>query len=385
MQLKPRRRMRSILRRVLLVGLTASLVSWNAVPVRADEASGTWTGALEGRGNYFWERSTRVVVPEGRVDLAAPNGVRLHAEYLVDVISSASIGQGVTEDGVLTELRHGVGVGVGKEVEVAGGAQLDLGVRGTYSRENDYTSFIYGLDAGLSLDERNTKLNLGLTAVNDAIEANNDPTFKGELDGLTVSLGVERVVNRTITLSAGYQVARLTGYLGNPYRRVVFENGAPLREKPPDDRTRHNASARVAFFIPATDTALHLGYRAYLDSWDIAALTPELRVCQQLGATVLSASYRFYLQTRASFAEEDGRYAGSSDEGGDVDTTNDPKLLAMRSHTLGLMLEHELSFLESSVLDFAKHATIDLRFDRYWSDNAFGNGVMATAGGRLPF
>ncbi len=351
----------------------------------ADEASGTWTGALEGRGNYFWERSTRVIVPEARVDLAAPNGVRMNAEYLVDVISSASIGQGVTEDGVLTELRHGLGLGVGKELEVSDDAQLDLALRGTYSTEDDYTSFIYGLDSGLSFDERNTKLSLGVTAVNDAIEANNDPSFEGKLDGLTVSLGVERVVNRTITLSASYQVAYLDGYLGNPYRRVVFENGAPLREKPPDDRTRHNLSARVAFFIPATDTALHLGYRAYIDSWDMAALTPELRVCQQLGATVLSASYRFYLQTRASFAEEDGRYAGSSDDDAAVDTTNDPKLLAMRSHTLGLMLEHELTFFESTVFDFAKHATIDLRFDRYWSSNTFGNGVMATAGGRLPF
>ncbi|MEY4581343.1 MAG: hypothetical protein RL701_6046, partial [Pseudomonadota bacterium] len=26
----------------------------------ADEASGTWTGEVEGRGNYFYERSTRV-------------------------------------------------------------------------------------------------------------------------------------------------------------------------------------------------------------------------------------------------------------------------------------------------------------------------------------
>jgi hypothetical protein len=367
----------------------ARLLSWVLLCVpaaaHADEASGTWTGALEGRGNYYWERSTRVVVPEGRVDLAAPNGVRMHAEYLVDVISSASIGQGVTEDGVLTELRHGVGLGVGKELEIADGTQLDLGARGVYSFENDYTSWIYGVDGALSLDERTTKLTLGLTAVNDKIEANNDPTFEGQLDGLTVSLGVERVVNRTITVSAGYQVAHLSGFLGNPYRRVVFENGAPLRESPPDERTRHNFSGRVAFFIPATDTALHLGHRAYIDSGNIAALTPELRVCQQIGDTVLSASYRLYLQTRASFAQESGRYPGSSDGGLDVETTNDPKLLAMRSHTLGLMLEHELGFLESTVLDFARHATIDLRFDRYWSNSSFGNGILATAGGRIPF
>ena len=370
---------------VFVAGLCAAWLVLSGGAARADEASGDWSGALEGRGNYFWERSTRVIVPEGRIDLEAPNGIRMNAEYLVDVISSASIGQGVTEDGVLTELRHGVGAGVGKELSIGDGTQLDLALRGTYSTEDDYTSFIYGFDTALSLDQRNTKLMLGATVVSDEIEANNDPMFHGQLDGLTVSLGVERVVNRTLTVSAAYQLAHLDGYLGNAYLRVVFENGAPLRESPPKTRTRHNASAHAAFFIPVTDTTLHLGYRAYIDSWDMVALTPEVRVCEQLGDTVLSVSYRFYIQTRAEFAEEDGRYAGSSDTDAAVDTTNDPKLLAMRSHTLGLMLEHQLGFLEGTPLDFASEATIDLRVDRYWSSNTFGNGIIATAGGRLPF
>jgi hypothetical protein len=126
----------------------------------ADEASGTWTGVVEGRGNYFWERSTRVVVPEIELKLVAPNGVRMGVGYLVDAISSASIAQtGSDIDAVFTEYRHGVHAEVGKEVEL-GSMQIDPSVHGTYSTEDDYDSIIYGGGVALSWDERNNKLSL---------------------------------------------------------------------------------------------------------------------------------------------------------------------------------------------------------------------------------
>jgi hypothetical protein len=349
---------------------------------RADEASGAWSGTLEGRGNYYWERSTRVVVPEVRLELEAPNGIRMHGEYLIDVISSASIGQGVEEDGVLTELRQGAGAGVGKELDF-GSSQLDLSIHATYSTENDYKSWIYGLETALSFAERNTKLSLGVTRVSDSIEANNDPTWSGELDGVTVSFGVEQVLGPRVTFSLGYQVAYLEGFLGNAYRRVLFEQDAPQREDPPSKRMRHNLTGRVAIAFP-TGTALHVLNRGYLDSWEIAAVTPELRAYQELGdSSIVRLRYRFYAQSGAEFARRTAYPGNVLDYKGD--TTNDPKLLAMRSHTLGLAFEQRLDFLSGSFLGFADQAWIDIMIDRYWSNTAFGNGVIGTAGGRLPF
>jgi hypothetical protein len=349
---------------------------------RADEASGTWSGTLEGRTNYYWERSTRVVVPEGRLDLEAPNGIRMHGEYLVDVISSASIGQGVEEDGVITELRHGVGAGVGKELDF-GSSQLDLSIHGTYSTENDYKSWIYGLETSLSFAERNSKISLGVTRVSDDIEANNDPAWSGELDGVTVSLGLEQILGPRITFSFGYQLAYLEGFLGNAYRRVTFEQGAPSRESPPDTRLRHNLTSRVAFALPS-GTAVHVLNRGYLDSWEIAAITPELRVYQELGqSSFVRLRYRFYAQSSAEFARETA-YPGSPLDYTDP-TTNDPKLLAMRTHTLGFAFEQRLDFLAGTFLDFAQQTWLDIGLDRYWSTSAFGNGVIGTVGGRMPF
>ncbi|MFT5353063.1 MAG: hypothetical protein ACI9KE_000260, partial [Polyangiales bacterium] len=65
---------------------------------QADRASGTWTGDLQLRGNYYWERSTRVVAPSLSAGIVSPDGVRVGGEYLVDSITSASQAAGVLED-----------------------------------------------------------------------------------------------------------------------------------------------------------------------------------------------------------------------------------------------------------------------------------------------
>jgi hypothetical protein len=357
-----------------------------ATTAHADEASGTWTGSLEGRGNYFWENSTRVIVPEVEARIEAPNGVRAGVGYLVDAISSASIAQtGSDVDAVFTEFRHGIHLDIGKEFDLDG-VQLDPSAHVTYSTEDDYTSWIYGIGADLSFDERTNKVSLGVTLVNDSIQANNMPTFDEELNGITTSLAYERVLSPILVLTVGYQLGYLQGFLGNAYRRVVFEEGAPINEAPPGSRTRHNASARLSLFIPPSRTALQLLCRGYADTWEISAVTPEIRVLQEVGEDlIVRAHYRFYAQTAAWFARTDGTpYPGSSGSPMTA-STNDPKLADLVTHTFGGGLEYRLSFLEGTFLDFAREASIDISVDRYLTTSTFGNGVIATAGGRLPF
>src|SRR5688572_12402705 len=115
--------------RFLVLSLAAGAWLWSAwvaTPrVRADELTGRWSGEVEGRGNYYYERSTRVMIPTGRIAIASPNGIRMHVDYLVDIITSASIPSGAVEDKLFTELRHGIGTGVGKRFD-AGENDLDL-------------------------------------------------------------------------------------------------------------------------------------------------------------------------------------------------------------------------------------------------------------------
>jgi hypothetical protein len=349
-------------------------------PALAQETTGAWGGSLEGRGNYYYERSTRVMVPTGKIKIVSPDGFRIGVGYLVDVISSASIAQsGSRSDKVGQELRHGISAELGKELEL-GSAQLDLTLTGTYSTESDYKSIVYGLISSLALNEKNTRLTLGATGVQDEVRSNADPTFNKPLTGFTLGPSLEQVINPVLVLTVGYQFGYLQGFLANPYRRALV-GPLPYPENHPPERFRHNISSRLAWFLPRSNTAIHLLYSAYFDSWDIAALAPELRIYQQLGADwMLRPRYRFYVQSKAYF-ERPGRYP----VGWQGYVTNDPKMAEMRTHTLGLSVEYRLSALRGTAFDFAKDTWLDIAFERYWSTSSFGNGVIGTLGGRLVF
>src|SRR5690606_24154387 len=124
----------------------------------------------------------------------------------------------------------------------------------------------------------------------------------------------------------------------NPYRLVSVDN--VLRpETHPEDRLRHTVSGRVAYALPRTKSAIHLLYRAYFDSWRIAALTPEVRIYQQLVRdTRLRLRYRHYRQTRSFFFESNpDDYAGD-----DPFVTADPKMSRFHSHLMGAHLSVDL-------------------------------------------
>jgi hypothetical protein len=201
------------------------------------------------------------------------------------------------------------------------------------------------------------------------------------MSGLTLSAGYEQVLSPLAMVSLGYQFGYLEGFLANPYRSVPIMGRPPSDETHPDDRLRHTASLRFAFFVPATGTSLQIFLSGYKDSWEIEAITPELRIYQQFGPDFLvRLRNRFYAQTAAWFTR-----TPPYPQGWDGPVTNDPKLTEFISNTLGIQLEYRLSFLRGSFLDFAKDSWIDVSVDRYWNTNAYGDGVIGTAGGRLEF
>lgn len=349
---------------------------------RADEASGTWSGQVEGVGNYYWERSTRVIVPTFGAKIVAPNGVGVDASYLVDVISSASIAQsGSDEDAVFTELRHGIGLGLGKEFGT-GDTPLDLHLRGAYSTEDDYRSLSYGIDGALSFNDRTSVARLSFDRLDDEIESNADPTRHEELDGISVGTSWEQVLSRTLTLTTGYHLGYLNGFTANIYRRALI-GPLPHAEEHPRERWRHAAQARLRWYIPASGTAIHVMPRGYLDSWDIRAVNPELRIYQELGTpeVILRVRYRFYVQSAAEFYRPNAQYP----QGYMGYLSNDPKMADFRTHYAGIKFDFRLGFLDDSFLAFASQGWLYVNFDRIWNTNAYGNGVIGQVGGILPF
>jgi Protein of unknown function (DUF3570) len=354
----------------------------------ADAASGTTTGAVALRGNYYVERSTRVVAPavSGRID--TPQGVRVDATYLLDAITSASQATGTQSDVGFTEIRNDVQAGAGYELTF-GEAQLDVSLRGRVSKEPDYLSRGGGFSAALSLLQRTTVLRLNGYAVHDDVSRVDrlapaeDPTKLiarravrvGTLDAISLGFALDQVLSPTRTLTLGFDESILSGFTANPYRVVAFADGGGRAEGHPRERFRHAPYLSLAEYFPRTRSALRAGYRLYKDNWDILAHAAELRMHQELGSYLeLRGRYRYYTQRAAFF------YRPERNLRADRYITADPKMSAFHDHTLGLQARLGLSFLRQSPLSRLAAASLDFSFDYIFNTNRYGNGLMAQAG-----
>jgi len=357
----------------------------------ADRASDTWTGRVELRGSYYWERSTRVVAPTigGRID--APNGVTIQASYLVDSITSASVAAGALVDTGFREVRNEVTGSVGGEIDF-GENHLAITGGARFSHEPDYRSYSGNASVRLALDDRTTTIGLNATYLHDEVRqvfrtGSQIPPpaagmFDQDFDGVVLSLYAEHVVNSKLVVTGGYDLGILQGFLASPYRQVQID-GVLRPETHPDSRNRHTLWVRTQLAVPEAHGAAHVLLRGYADSWDIRAASVETRWYQALGESLLvRLRYRYYAQTASSF--ESGR-ATPMYSGAPRYFTADPKMQRFHDNEVGGAVITRLSFLDDSIFDWLDEAEIEFAFDYRFSTNRFGNAIFAAMVLRAPF
>ncbi|MEZ4336218.1 MAG: DUF3570 domain-containing protein [Sandaracinaceae bacterium] len=358
----------------------------------ADESSGTWTGNLQLRANYYWETSTRVVAPEVNAQLESPEGVTIQANYLIDTITSASLAAGVQEDIRFTEVRNQGSLGLSRELDL-GGAQLRLGTNGRISHEPDYLATGITAFGQLALNQRSTILGATLTYIHDDVGAVvrgggprvddtgrdlSDRGRQGQLEGVAAGVTVNQVLSPVCTVVLGYSYLHNWGFLQNAYRRAAVASGL-TPELHPSERNRHTLNGRLAYFVPETQTAFHLMYRAYIDDWNIGAISPEFRIYQMIGPSALvRLRYRYYDQTDSYFYEP--MYDGTEQY-----VTADQKMQAFHSHMFGAQLRVGLDFLSRTPLSFLSRAWLDMSFNYWVQTSGYGNGVLSQVGFQTPF
>ena len=356
-----------------LLGIALSL----PVTARADAASGTVSGTLSARGNYYWERSTRVVAPALVAHVDAPQGSQLDASYLLDSVTSASVAAGAQTDAAFTEIRHDVRAGLGHSFSLKGRSLL-LSAQGRYSREPDYRSRGGGASAALRLAQNNATLRLSGYYLHDAVFARRQRA--GTLRALSLGIAWDQVLSPSWTATFGYDASWLSGFTENPYRLAIFADGGAAPEDHPEQRLRSALYAWLAHYFVATRSALRLGYRVYRDSWEIMAHSADLRLYQELNDHAeVRLRYRYYGQTAARFFREGGNVRA------DRYVTADPKMSPFEDHTFGIKLRLSLDFLAHSALRSLSGAILDWAFEYIVNNNRYGNGVIAQGGLSLPF
>jgi hypothetical protein len=282
-----------------------------------------------------------VVTPVATAEIGDRYSVwKVRGEYLVDVISAASV------DIVSTASQRW------HEVRQAGALQgsykpHDLGVRvsGAISREPDYSSTAAGIDVVWDFSKQGHTAVLGYARDGDTIGRTGTPfsVFSRSLAQDTVRAAVSLTLGPAAVLSLANEIVLERGDQSKPYRYVPMfapeiapsiEKGASIdtvnakrnQDRPleqlPDSRERYALTARFGYrFAHAT---LRVDERLYTDSWRLHATTTEARYLADLSRRwTIWPWLRFHAQTpvyfwsRAYVSRGTGEFVGPQYRTGD--------------------------------------------------------------------
>ncbi len=311
-------------------------------------------------GNYWKERSTRVINPMMRITKDLPDGWQVDATYLVDQITSAS-GAFTATDEPFSEYRNEVRLQVSKELM----GFLTPGINGRYSTESDYTSVGIGADLGISLFQDNTVLRAYFQHYFDEIRQRERRGFQDNLNTSLFGISGTQVLARDLVAGGAFEAQFLSGFTENPYRV----------ENHPRTRQRFSLSAWLRYRFAPTQTTARASYRLYFDDWDLFAHSIDLELSQRLSKHVdVAPRLRIHTQDGVFFTElQDGF------------VTADPKLMRFASRLYQLTVRWNMRVLEQSVLDVFAPSTVQLSYGYLDQDNTYGPAHIAQLGWFWPF
>lgn len=387
MQLKPKtiKKIKSSLAlatTVLLTGVSQGHAQDTQIADAPPPSATKWTGAI---ANLYYSETDRVTAIEPVINLNAEfSGERKWSNKLVvDTLTGAShngavmsrnpqtftspsgssnytIAPGnVTLDPTFKDTRIALSSSWSQPL----GENYEWSVGGNGSKEYDFTSLSVNSSISKNLNNKNTKLSLGVSGEFDSINpvggapvglATMSPT-KPTL-GTTESkqvfdllLGWTQVMSRSWIVQLNYNLGHSSGYMNDPYKftsEVVAPGagnagdptGTYFYDKRPDSRTKH------ALFI---DSKYHLGgwgivgtsYRYFFDDWGVTSHTADISYHVPISSRwYVEPSFRYYIQNKADFY----RYFQVQGQSLPQEMSSDYRLGDMTAMTIGLEFGRKL-------------------------------------------
>lgn len=336
-----RRHRRARLPALLVLLVLIAIAPWHA-DVRAEDR-------VTVRGNYYRETSTRVLQPLVTFRKELPDErFALETEYLLDVISSASIAAGALAlggDRVFTEMRHEASLRAMTKID-------DWSASGfyRYSNETDYTANAFGVSLSRELLQRTISVSLSYSGTfNQVYRITNNLgvrsawTSSGDTNLLQVhylNVGYSHVLHPKVVAGLNLEGTYSDGPQDNPYRRA--QNAT--QERHPLVRRRLAPSLWLRAAVPEAKMVLEPRYRFHADDWGVLAHLVDLRVhFRPVRDLAVRLRYRFYNQTQAKFWRDSADWVANPLISPDFPwVSDDPKLDDFRSHTPGLELTWNL-------------------------------------------
>jgi hypothetical protein len=296
---------------------------------------------VAGTAVYVRADSDRTVVVAPRWHVGAPVGDATHLDfvYTADVWTSASIDIRTSASKPVTEQRDELTTSLSHDWN-----DFTLSVSHRYSHEPDYLSQGGTITGSYSFADKSATLDLRLAGAFDQVGRAGDPNFGRSARNLSARLGFTQVLDPRTFVQVIYELMNAEGYNSSPYRFVGIgtSNGLCnamalycIPETNPSERLRHAIAVNLRRAL-GDSFSIGLGYRFYLDDWDVRShtLLGELSYSPE-PLLIFSLRYRFYMQGSAS----QYRPTYDSSDTGRQYFSNDKELSTFSSHRLALDVE----------------------------------------------
>ena len=177
------------------------------------------------------------------------------------------------------------------------------------SRESDYVSAGWAVNALADFNEKNTTVRAGLAGTDDRVEVFFEPAYLPKRTNDAI-LGITQILGPLTFITFNLSAGRSAGYLSEPHKFVeksieiipnLFLQEA-FGENSPNERERESLYASINRAFPGAKGALEGSYRFYSDTYGILAHTLEVSWLQHIGKSlVLEPRVRLYRQSAARF------------------------------------------------------------------------------------
>lgn len=311
---------------------------------------------------YHDSDSTTVTTSSAAASGNVAPEIRIDAQYLVDVVSTASVDVVTAATARVHDTRHETTAGL--TVHAIHASYI-------YSTEHDWDSHTFGLGGSHDFLQHNLTLGAAASYARNRIGRDGYPMFREHL----TTGGGEAYAAYTLSprdlVSAGIGLAYLDGYQASPYRFVVYGNLRAVYEVVPHTRLRETLALRWNHALFA-NSALRTQLRAYRDSWGVLALTGGAEYIAGFGPLDLGVRIRGHRQRHADFYREE--YAMP-----EAYMTSDRELSTLTDVFAGASATYALDVA-------ARTVRIELTADafRFWFSNfaplASRTGVLVGAG-----
>jgi len=184
--------------------------------------------------------------------------------------------------------------------------ELSLSASRALSKEEDYRSKSFGLEAKLDLNQRNTTLVAGYGASNDRVLSSDDSRLNERRDTREYLFGVTQILSPTELVQSTLSGSHGRGWYNDPYKLTFtfFDSGPPIlmADRRPDHRDTLAWLTRYRRHFPQANGTLQADYRFYRDDWGIRAHTLEVAWQHALNERwALRPGLRYYTQDAADF------------------------------------------------------------------------------------